>query len=528
MKIVVADNISARGLEILRRNGWEVVFLPESGGKLEAEIVEADGLVVRSATQITEELLGRCRKLRVVGRAGVGVDNVDLEGATKKGILVMNTPGGNSVSVAEHTMALLTALARSIPRANALLKKGKWAKKELLGVELRGKVLGLVGLGRVGIEVVKRAQAFDMKVLAFDPYVSPRIAEDLDAALVGLEEVLAKSDFLSLHASLTPETEHLINEKSLAKMKPGVRIVNCSRGEMVNEADLLAALESGHVGGAGLDVFEIEPPPPGSPGAKLLAHPRVVATPHIAGSTEEAQESVGIGIAEQISEYLRDGISRSAVNLPPVSAEEFKKLEPYIQLGEKEGSFLAQMATGRMDHVRISYDGGLAELNTHLVKSAVLKGILNVILSEKANLINAGTIAEERGIVVDELRSTRRVAVSNSLGVALRTDGDSPSILGMVGMGGSLRILGINDIDVEAPLQGIILLIKNQDVPGVIGRVGTILGNGKVNIANFALGRAQGTDQAIGVVNVDQPVPEAVLAEIRAVPAIGVAHLIQL
>ncbi|MCZ6904139.1 MAG: NAD(P)-dependent oxidoreductase, partial [Acidobacteria bacterium] len=357
---------------------------------------------------------------------------------------------------------------------------------------------------------------------------SPRIAEDLDAALVGLEEVLAQSDFLSLHASLTPETEHLINEKSLAKMKPGVRIVNCSRGEMVNEADLLAALESGHVGGAGLDVFEIEPPPPGSPGAKLLAHPRVVATPHIAGSTEEAQESVGIGIAEQISEYLRDGISRSAVNLPPVSAEEFKKLEPYIQLGEKEGSFLAQMATGRMDHVRISYDGGLAELNTHLVKSAVLKGILNVILSEKANLINAGTIAEERGIVVEELRSTRRVAVSNSLGVALRTAGDSPSILGMVGMGGSLRILGINDIDVEAPLQGILLLIKNQDVPGVIGRVGTILGNGKVNIANFALGRAPGTDQAIGVVNVDQPVPEAVLAEIRAVPAIGVAHLIQL
>ena len=528
MKIVVADNISDRGLEILRRNGWEVVFLPKSGGKLEAEIVEADGLVVRSATEVTEELLEGCRKLRVVGRAGVGVDNINLEAATKKGVVVMNTPGGNAVSVAEHTLALLTALARAVPRANALLKEGKWAKKELLGVELRGKVLGLVGLGRVGIEVVKRAQAFDMKILTYDPYVSPRIAEDLEVALVTFEELLAQSDFISLHASLTPETEHLINEKSLAKMKPGVRIVNCGRGELVDESALLAALESGHVDGAGLDVFVTEPPPPDSAGGRLLVHPRVVATPHIAGSTEEAHESVGIRIAEQISEYLRDGISRSAVNLPPVSAEEFKKLEPYIQLGEKAGSFLAQMASGRMDHVRISYDGGLAELDTHLVKSAVLKGILNVILSEKANLVNAGTIAEERGIVVEELRSTRRVAVSNSLGIALRTDGVSTSILGMVGMGGSLRILGINDIDVEAPLRGIILLIKNRDVPGVIGRVGTILGNGQVNIANFALGRAQGTDKAIGVVNVDQPVPEAVLAEIRAVPAIGMARLIQL
>ena len=528
MKIVVADNISDRGLEILRRNGWEVVFLPKSGGKLEAEIVEADGLVVRSATQVTEELLEGCRKLRVVGRAGVGVDNINLEAATKKGVVVMNTPGGNAVSVAEHTLALLTALARAVPWANALLKEGKWVKKELLGVELRGKVLGLVGLGRVGIEVVKRAQAFDMRILAYDPYVSPRIAEDLEAALVTFEEVLAQSDFISLHASLTPETEHLINEKSIANMKPGVRIVNCGRGELVDESALLAALESGHVDGAGLDVFVTEPPPPDSAGGRLLVHPRVVATPHIAGSTEEAHESVGIRIAEQISEYLRDGISRSAVNLPPVSAEEFKKLEPYIQLGEKAGSFLAQMASGRMDHVRISYDGGLAELDTHLVKSAVLKGILNVILSEKANLVNAGTIAEERGIVVEELRSTRRVAVSNSLGIALRTDGVSTSILGMVGMGGSLRILGINDIDVEAPLRGIILLIKNRDVPGVIGRVGTILGNGQVNIANFALGRAQGTDKAIGVVNVDQPVPEAVLAEIRAVPAIGMARLIQL
>ena len=263
---------------------------------------------------------------RVVGRAGVGVDNINLEAATKKGVVVMNTPGGNAVSVAEHTLALLTALARAVPWANALLKEGKWVKKELLGVELRGKVLGLVGLGRVGIEVVKRAQAFDMKILAYDPYVSPRIAEDLEAALVTFEEVLAQSDFISLHASLTPETEHLINEKSIANMKPGVRIVNCGRGELVDESALLAALESGHVDGAGLDVFVTEPPPPDSAGGRLLVHPRVVATPHIAGSTEEAHESVGIRIAEQISEYLRDGISRSAVNLPPFPPKSSKSL----------------------------------------------------------------------------------------------------------------------------------------------------------------------------------------------------------
>ena len=528
MKIVVTENISDRGLEVLRRNNWEVVFLPESGGELEQEIVDADGLIVRSVTQVTEELLSCCRKLRVVGRAGVGVDNIDLEAATKKGVVVMNTPGGNSVSVAEHTMALLTSLARAIPRANTFLKSGKWAKEELLGVELQGKVLGLIGLGRVGIEVFKRAHAFGMKILVFDPYVSPRVAEDLDVRLVDLEEVLAQSDVISLHASLTPETEHLINRESLAKMKPGVRIVNCGRGELIDEAALLEALESGHVDGAGLDVFEVEPPQPGSAGAKLMVHQCVVATPHIAGSTEEAQDYVGLCIAEHLSEYLIEGISKSAVNMPSVSPEEFKKLEPYIKLGENEGSFLAQMSTGQMDYVRISYDGGLAELDAHLVKVAVLKGILNVILSEKTNLINAETIAEERGIIVEELRSKRRVAVSNSLGVSLRTGGNSQAILGMVGMGGNLRILGINDIDVEAPLEGTILFIKNKDIPGVIGRVGTILGNSKVNIANFALGRAREVSQAVGVVNVDQAVREEVLEEIRAVPAVEAVRLIQL
>ncbi len=527
MKILVAENISHRGLEIVRQNGWEVVYLPNSGRTLEEEIVEADGLIIRSTTQITGQLLERAGKLQIIGRAGVGVDNIELEAATKKGILVMNTPGGNAVSVAEHAMALLMALARDIPQADALLKTGKWAKKKLTGTELRGKILGLIGLGRVGVEVVKRAGAFGMKILAFDPYVPPRVAEDLEANLIPLDELLARSDFISLHATYSPETHHLINRSALEKVKPGLRIVNCARGELIDEADLLAALESGQVAGAGLDVFESEPPVPGSAGAKLVVHPRVVATPHIAGSTEEAQELVGVRIAEQMRDYLQDGVSRNAVNLPAVSAEEFRMLEPYVELGEKLGSFLAQMANERVNSVCISYDGGLAQVNTLTVRNAVLAGVLNVALSEKANLINAGAIAEDRGLEMEELHSTRRVSFLNSLGVSLRTEGGTHSILGMVGMEGSLRILGINDIDVEAPLKGTILLIKNRDVPGVIGRMGSILGNHQINIANFALGRADRTEQAIGVVNVDEVVPESVLEEIRAVPAVHTARAIQ-
>ena len=527
VKILVAENISDRGLEVFRQNGWEVMYLPNSGRTLEEEIVDAHGLIIRSTTRITGELLERARKLQIIGRAGVGVDNIELEAATKKGILVMNTPGGNAVSVAEHAMALLMALARDIPKADALLKTGKWAKKKLTGTELRGKILGLIGLGRVGVEVVKRASAFGMKILAFDPYVSPRVAKDVEADLIPLDELLARSDFISLHAAYSPETHHLINHSTLEKVKPGLRIVNCGRGELIDEADLLAALESGQVAGAGLDVFESEPPPPSSVGAKLVVHPRVVATPHIAGSTEEAQELVGIRIAEQIRDYLREGVSRNALNLPSVSAEEFRRLEPYVQLAEKLGSFVAQMANERINSVCISYDGGLAHVNTLTVRNSVLAGVLNMALSEKANLINAGAIAEDRGLEMEELHSTRRVSFANSLGVSLRTEGGTHSILGMVGMGGSLRILGINDIDVEAPLKGMILLIKNQDVPGVIGRVGSILGNHRINIANFALGRAEGTEQAIGVVNVDEAISESVLEEIRAVPAVRTARVIQ-
>ncbi len=529
MKILVADKISKRALALLRaERAWEVVYLPEkTGAAVATEIADAEALLVRSETKVTSDLLAGAARLRVVGRAGVGVDNVDLDVATQKGILVMNTPGGNATSVAEHTLAMLLALARRLPQADGSVKKGRWEKKDLMGIELRSKTLGLVGLGNIGSEVARLAQAFQMQVIAFDPYVSSRLAEEHDVGLVSFEELLRSSDFISLHATATPETRHLINARTLALTKPGVRLVNCARGELVNEADLLAALESGHVAGAGLDVFETEPPRD----PRLAAHQRVIATPHIAGSTEEAQEIVGIRIAEQVRDYLLRGIPRSAVNMPTISSDEFKKLEPYLRLGERLGSFLAQIAGGRLHEVRISYDGGLAELNTHLVKNAVLKGVLSRMLSEPANLVNAGALAQARGVEVAELRSARRAAFSNSLGIALRTETDAASVLGMVGLRGTHsidRILGINDIDIEAPLEGTILFIRNQDVPGVIGRVGTVLGDRKVNIANFALGRDQETQEAIGLVNVDSAVPSEVLNELRAIPAVRVARVIEI
>jgi D-3-phosphoglycerate dehydrogenase / 2-oxoglutarate reductase len=525
MKIVVADSISASALDVLKSQpAWQVVRLSGNpAASLLDEVRDADALIVRSSTKVTAELIAAASRLRAIGRAGVGVDNVDLEAATRRGIVVMNTPGGNAVSVAEHTMALILALARRLPHADSALKRGKWEKKKLLGIEVRGKTLGLIGLGKVGVEVARLAQAFEMEVLADDPYVSSLVAGEQNVRLVPLEPVLKSSDFISLHAALTPETRHLINERTLALMKPGVRIINCARGELIDEKALLEALKTGQVAGAGLDVFETEPPRD----LKLAGHPNVIATPHIAGSTEEAQEIVGIRIAEQVRDYLLQGIARNAVNMPSLSAEEYKKLQPYLDLGEKLGAFLAQISGERLEEVRISYDGGLAELNTHLVRNAVLKGVLNQILDEQANLINAGTLSQTRGIEVVELRSARRADFSNSLGIALRTEAGSCSVLGMLGLRGA-RVLGINDIDIEAPLRGHILYIRNRDVPGVIGRVGTLLGDHQVNIANFALGRNQQAEEAIGLVNVDHEIPAGVLAEIRAIPAVQVARLIEI
>lgn len=525
MKILVADSVPDNVIEILKADpSWEVVNLPKTKGNVAEEIRDADALLVRSATKVTAALLENAARLVAIGRAGVGVDNIDLDAATRKGVLVMNTPGGNAISVAEHTMTMLLAMAHPVSQADASMKAGKWEKKKFTGSELRDKTLGLIGLGTIGTEVARLAQAHKMTVIAFDPYVSKVIATEQNIRLLPLEEVLKAADFISLHCSLTPETTHLINAKNLALMKKGVRIVNCARGELVDEAALLAALESGQVAAAGLDVFETEPPAD----PRLIQHPHVIATPHIAGSTEEAQNVVGTRIAEQLRNYLVTGAVKNAVNMPSVSPEEYKKLEPYIQLGEKLGTFVAQLTDKPISEVSISYDGGLADLNTHLVKNAVLKGVLSQILAEQVNLINAGNFAAARGIEVVEVRSGRRAAYSNSLGVALRNAGESVSVLGMIGVNNALRVLGVNNIDIEAPLKGFLLLIRNQDVPGVIGRVGTLLGQHNINIANFALGRMPDSKEAIGLVNVDHKVPPAVLAELRAIQAVRQARVIEI
>src|SRR5271154_7070976 len=413
MKIIVADKISERGIELLRATGWEIV-LPTAAALL-SEIVNADGLIVRSATKVTSALLDRAEKLRVVGRAGVGVDNVDMDAATHRGVLVMNTPGGNAVSVAEHTLALMLALARSVPQANAAIHAGRWEKTSS-GTELRGKTLGLVGLGRVGSEVARRARALEMKVLAYDPYVTPAAARELDVELISFEELLKRSDVISLHTALSAATEKIINAAALAQMKKGARLINCARGELIDEAALAEALKSGHLSGAALDTFAQEPPK----NSPLIGLPNLIATPHIAGSTAEAQEEVGTAIAVQVRDYLTEGFIRNAVNMPAISPDQYRRLRPYLELAERLGAFAAQAApTQSFSHVRIRYAGEPAELGSHMVRSAVLVGALNAVLAEKVNLVNASEMAATRGLVVEETTRPRGQGFPNTVEVAI-------------------------------------------------------------------------------------------------------------
>ncbi len=525
MKIVVADKISERGIELLRESGWQVV-LP-AAATLPAEIADADGLIVRSATRVTADLLDKAERLRVVGRAGVGVDNVDMEAATHRGVLVMNTPGGNAVSVAEHTFALMLALARSVPQSNAAIQAGRWEKAST-GMELRGKTLGLVGLGRVGTEVARRARALEMKVLAYDPYVTQAAARELDVELVPLEDLLRRSDVVSLHTALSPATEKIINAETLAKMKRGARLINCARGELIDEAALADALRSGHLAGAAVDTFAQEPPK----NSPLIGLPNLIATPHIAGSTAEAQEEVGTLIAQQVRDYLSEGLIRNAVNMPALSAEQYRLLRPYLELGERLGALVAQAApSASFSRIRIRYAGEPAELGSHVIRSAVLVGLLNSVLDEKVNLVNASQAAAARGLIVEETTRRRERGFPNTVEVSAANNGGTElSVEGTVIQDGSPRILSLDGISLEAPLEGTLLLTRNRDVPGVIGMIGTSLGNLGVNIATFALGRRSPVHgaEAVALVRLDGKVDSAILKHIRAIPSITEARLIHL
>jgi D-3-phosphoglycerate dehydrogenase len=532
MKIVVAEKISAKAVDLLREPTWTVLTADQLDGRLADELNSADALLVRSAVQVDAALLEHADKLRIIGRAGVGVDNIDLDAATRKGIAVMNTPGANAVAVAEHTLGMMLAMARHLCRADALMHAGKWEKKSLQGTELRGKTLGIVGLGRIGMEVAKRAKAFGMEILAHDPFVSANVAKENGIRLATLDEVYAAADYLTLHVGLTPQTAGMINAESIKKMKKGVRLVNCARGELIEETELAEGLKSGQVAGAALDVFT-EEPPKNSP---LLGLQNVVLTPHIGGSTFEAQEAVGYQIAQQVKEYLKHGVFQNAVNVPSVSHDEYMVMEPYIALAERLGAFVAQASTGSLEEIGVRYSGHIAEWKTELVRNAAIKGMLNQALDEKANLVNAASIADSRGLRVKESRKpkTGTGGAGSVLAIYLKTSSEEHQVKGAVLHGREPRLLAIDEIDVEAPLERHLIYLRNRDVPGVIGRVGTILGEHKINIANFSLGRRSGeaatggAREAVAVVHVDERVPERVLAELRKIEAVEQAKAITL
>ncbi|HEY2930589.1 MAG TPA: phosphoglycerate dehydrogenase [Acidobacteriota bacterium] len=521
--ILISDNLSPGVVDLLKQAGFTPDFRPDISRKdLLAAVGEVDVLLVRSKTEVDVELLEAAEKLKVVGRAGAGVDNIDLESATRRGVLVMNTPGGNSISAAEHTMALLLALARKVPRADSTMKQGKWDKKQFEGIELLGKTLGLLGLGKIGSEVAKRAGAFGMDVVAYDPYVPEKLARELEVELLPLDDLLSRSDFISLHLPLTDATEKLINETAIAKMKPGMRLINCARGGLIDEAVLLRALESGKIAAAALDVFEREP----SPNQELIGHPNLIATPHIAGSTQEAQEKVGFEIVQQIIDYLRGGVVRNAVNFASISSREFEQVAPYMELGEKLGLFLGQICRIRVSEIGIRYYGELAALNFKPISSCILKGIFEANRIEGVNMINAFSAARERRIVVTETSSNRERGFKNLISIQMRNETEAEWAEGALLHRGNLRLVSVDGIGLESPMGDFLLFIRNQDQPGVIGQVGTALGDSGINIASFTLGRHEARGEAVGIVNTDSPVPAELLKKIRELSAVSFAAVV--
>ena len=526
MNIIVADDLPASALDLLRAEGWNVdARTGRAPDQLAADVADADAIVVRSATKVTAALIEAAPRLRVIARAGTGVDNVDVPAASARGIVVMNAPGANSISVAELAMGLILAMARHVPAADAAMKQAKWEKKKFLGEEVRDKTLGLVGLGRIGQEVARRAAAFSMRIIAHDPFISENVASDLGVQLVSMDDLFARADYLSLHMPSTAQTKQLVNAERLARARKGIRIINTARGDLIDEKALADAIEAGHVAGAALDVFTKEP----TVDHRLQMLPQVIATPHIAASTREGQELVGVETAAALRDFLKDGIIRNAVNFPPVSAEEFKRLQPFIELGERLGTFVTQMNDHRAMSVGVRYYGELAGSRTDMIVNAVLTGIFKPILSSGVTLVNARSVAAERGLEVVESRSTRPRDYTSLISVKLHAAEGDRWVEGAVFERSAPRLVRVDGVAVEAPLEGTMIVICNTDQPGVIGDVGTILGRHGVNIANFALGREG--DRAVGVVIVDEtpgePVPEVVLDELRKVKAIREARIVR-
>jgi D-3-phosphoglycerate dehydrogenase len=524
-RILVLEGITERGMEVLRREGWSIdsqKALPPA--ELAGIVAPYDALMIRSGSQITAPVLEAAVNLRIIGRPGVGVDNVDLAAATRRGVVVMNSPGGNIASTAELTLGLLLALARHIPQADAAMKAGRWDRKSFAGAELQGKRIGVVGLGRIGREVAARCRSLGMEVVGYDPFVAAAVAEALHVKLATLDELLASCDFLTLHTTLTKETRHLLGREAFGKVKAGVRIVNAARGELIDEEALLAALEGGRVAGAALDVHAAEPPKDW----RLAQHPRVVATPHIGAQTAEAQERVGTDIAIQVRDYLKGGVVQHAVNFFSLSGDLYDQVRPAMELAERLGVFLSQVCLGPMERIEVGLYGDLRELDPKPILAAAVTGILRPILAESVTLVNALQLAQERGIEVLESTSSAPVAFSNLMALRLKTADEDVSVAGTMFGRNHLRLVDVDGVEVDAIPQGSILYVKNDDTPGVVGHIGTALGAGGINIARMTVGRKPGSGRAVMLIEVDSELPAPVLEALRSIPGIRDARGIRL
>ena len=517
VKVLISDKMSPEAEKIFKDRGVDVdVKTGMTPDELKACIGDYAGLAIRSATKATAEIIAAANNLKVIGRAGIGVDNVDIKAATAKGIVVMNTPYGNAITTAEHAISMMMALARDIPQANASTHAGKWEKSRFMGVEIMGKTLGLIGAGNIGSVVADRAQGLKMKVVAFDPYLSPERALDLGVEKVELDELFARADFITLHTPMTDSTRGIINKAAFAKMKKGVRVINCARGGLVVEADLLEALESGQCAGAALDVFEVEPATQENP---LFGRDDVICTPHLGASTTEAQENVALQIAEQIADYLLTGAVTNALNMPSVSAEDAPRLAPYMKLAEQLGSFAGQLTQSGIKSVVIEYEGLASELNTKPITAVVLQGLLSPML-EGVNMVSAPVIAKERDIEISEVKHERPTEYQTLVSLTVTTETQSRTVRGTLFAGKEPRIVDIKGIAMDAKLGPNMLFLLNRDKPGFIGGLGTVLGNAGINVATFNLGRAEEGGEALALIEVDQEVDDNVLDELRALPQV--------
>ncbi len=525
-KVLVSDALSDEGLKVLKdEKELQVdVKLKLSPEELKEIIKDYDALIVRSSTKVTKDIIDAATKLKVIGRAGVGLDNVDAEAASKRGIIVMNTPAGNTISTAEQTMSLILSLSRNIPQSNASLREGKWDRNKYMGVELYGKTLGIIGLGRIGTEVARRAMAFSMNVIAYDPYLTVERANELGIKLVEVKDIIKQADYITVHTPLTNETKHMISDKEFEQMKPSVRIVNCARGGIIDEAALVRALDSGKIAGAALDVFESEPPKDFT----MFKHDKLIATPHLGASTEEAQVNVAVEVSKQVADALLGRGCRNAVNVPCVDPEIYKILRPYINLAEKMGLMVGQLAEGRTQEIKIQYSGELVQHDLASVTIAFLKGLLTPILQETVNFVNASVIAKERGIKIVETKSSQIEEFANLVTIEARTDKVKVVVAGTLSLRKEPRIVKINDFYVEAVTDGYLLILFNEDKPGIIGQIGTILGQHKINIAGMTLGRTKAGGDAMTVLNVDEQISDEVIKQIRSAKHVIDAKVIKL